>query len=95
MVIVTQKISVVTKLDFVVIFFPFWGVLYLPITFEPVELQKTTAPIFWVAASALLNGYLKYIKISTKSLAQPNARHSNPKACYFKSDPLLLDTLNV
>ena len=53
MVIVTQKISLVTKLDFLVIFFPFWSVLHLLITLEPVELQKTTAPIFGVAHGVL------------------------------------------
>ena len=50
MVIDTQKFFLVTKLDFLVIFFSI-----LPITVEPLELQKTTAPIFGVANSVLLN----------------------------------------
>ena len=59
MVNVTQKFSVVRKLDFLGIFFPFWGVLHLPITFEPVELQKSTLPIFGVANRVLFNGEVK------------------------------------
>ena len=59
MVIVTQKFSLVRKLDFLVFFSTFWGVLHLSISQQPVELQKTTAPIFGVADGVLFDGHNK------------------------------------
>ena len=41
------------------LFFAIWGVLYLSITQQPIELQNTAAPIFGVAYGALANGQVK------------------------------------
>ena len=64
MVIVTQKMSLLTKLEILV---KFWStffstvkvVLYLAITLQPVELQNTAAPNFGVANGVLAHRQVK------------------------------------
>ena len=40
-------------------FFAIWGVLYLSITQQPIELQNTAAPKFGVADGAVASGQVK------------------------------------
>ena len=55
MVFDTQKMCLPTKPIFLKIL-TFWAAI---ISQQPVELQKTTAPIFGVAHQALFNGQIK------------------------------------
>ena len=70
MVIVTQKISLLTKLEILVkkFWFNFFStlgvILYLSITQEPVELQNTAAPKFGVANSAQA---IRQVKVDLRS----------------------------
>ena len=48
-------------------FFAIWGVLYLPISQQPVELQNTATPKFGVAHGALSNGKVNVDLKSSKA----------------------------